>query len=126
MPKKKPQPRPIPRASPSFRGGVYSVSTSLFIREHLSAVTEDYAWNIWRELKKVKAGRKCCRYQSFADTIWKLHRLGLIERTGRTEVSDYPGGAKRVYYRIIMKFCHHPGWKNPRGALYPTSYAVYH
>ena len=110
-----------------FRAGVHAISTSIFIREYLKTYKEDYPYNIWRRLKEFKktAGKKCGSPVNFNNTIWNLSKLGLIKQTGRVEPADYPG-KERHYYALVGSKINDPAWNNPRKALYPASYDIYH
>ena len=100
----------------------------MFIRDHLSKVGEDYPWNMWTQLKEQRAlvGQKCGGILNFLVYIWWLKQLGLIELSGRTEPSMYPG-RDRNYYRLVARNVNKiKEWTNPRAALYPDSYRAYH
>jgi len=88
----------------------------IFIRDYLRERGESYPSEIHRAYKSSYKGQRTlkgrtyrlCTYNSFMVYMSKLVLAGLVERTGRTEISDnpkasaldYPG---RVYVRLTPK-----------------------
>lgn len=99
--------------------------TSLFIRDRLLEVGEDYPYRMWQilRMKREETGLPCGSLRTFLVTIWNLKKLGLIEQC-RDEPAEYPG-KKRHYYRIVNNKKNDKAWINPRKALYPNSYVEY-
>jgi len=88
----------------------------MFIRDFLREHRESYPSEIHREYKSTYRGQKTlkgrtyrlCTYNSFMTYVSKLILAGLVERTGRTEVSDNPkaealGYPERTYVRLTPK-----------------------
>ena len=96
--------------------GGASPKVGVFIRDFLREVGESYPSEIhqaykstYRERRTLK-GRtfRLCTYNSFMTYISKLILTGLVERTGRTEVSDNPKARaleypERIYVRLTHK-----------------------
>lgn len=90
------------------------ITTGIFIRDYLLEHGEGYPMQIWRALKEARGSLKTGSYKSFASNyIWILKKLGLIERTLRTEPASNPAFYDRVYYRIT------PGKEKSRKWAYP-------
>ena len=94
--------------------------TSKFIREYLMEHGEASIMEIWRALKKLRKERALIypRYSSFyANHIYPLLKLGLIERVRRepTPRARIP----RTIVRITPGREDDPRWENPQGYLDP-------
>lgn len=106
------------------------ISVSLFIREHLVRVREDYPfhiWQVWRYINQVyyypAPGYYYCTYDSFRRYINHLHRLGLIRRIGPRvpTISKYgkpiPYAIPRQNYELVKaRYDWHKQWGNPAKA----------
>ena len=95
-------------------------TTGEWVRDHLSEVGEDYPGSMYRQYKEwilrvsKKEDPKTPSYQSFRNAVWQLKKLGLIVPT-RKEKGE--GRSRRQYYTISGSL-NHPGWRDPRKALW--------
>jgi len=107
-----------------------SLSTSLFIRDFLLEQGETYPYQIYKALKaRLKEegyAKRKTSYQSIRNYFYWLKELGLIE-VSRTAPGKKAILKDRSYYKIITSKADNLAlWKNPREALYPTSYQEHH
>jgi hypothetical protein len=117
---------------------VWVVPTSLFIRDRLAQVGEDYPYGMWRALKEARerffrekggrGGRARWRkdafagsYQNFRNYIYWLEKLGLI-RFVREAPPPRRGLEARRFYALVKGREKDEGWRNPRRSLYPGSW----
>lgn len=91
-------------------------TVSIWIRDHLLKVGQDYAYGMWSEWKSrvEEVGYTTSTYQSFAKYIWILKELGLIRRVGK-KPSEM--GLTRVYYRIVSGKEKDKAWDHPQRVL---------
>ena len=104
-------------------------SVSLFIREMLRKLHYDYVWHlysVWKEYcatKTTKRGArmgmrwKYARYNIFRNYVWRLKKLGLIEKAYE-KPADGEHSFPRAYYRLVSLRVNHPAWRDPSAALY--------
>lgn len=92
------------------------VSTSMFIRQHLLEVGEDYVLHMWKVLCQVKGERnlKAGSYTNFRNYIHWLTRLELI-RAVREEPARTPVLKPRNYYCVVPENTEKLAlWESPR------------
>jgi hypothetical protein len=116
---------PWGRAASEYRPG-------LFTKRHFVKHGEACAADIYRALseeierlnqERIGINEKPFRrpnYSSFARYFHWFLLLGLIERTGRSEPSDYPFLQERVFYRLTEKGkTEEEAWQDPVKAAHP-------
>lgn len=115
-----------------------AISTSLFIRDHLLAVGEDYPGRVHHQLREElkEHGYHLPSYQNTRNYFNILLKLGLIEfvrtergdpsdvrlteKSGGAEISEthnYPWLKERRFYRVIPGRKDDIAWQNPQQAV---------
>jgi len=99
-----------------------AISTSLWIRDHLMEVEEDYMWRMYKLFSKdmEEFGYRVPRYNTFYKYFYVLKRLGLIRKT-REERGLYPKAKKRVYYEIVPGTEAREEWLSPQKYVFPEA-----
>jgi hypothetical protein len=116
---------PWGRAGSEHRPGKF---IERYLIQHEGGCTADVFAALKGELKqlnkeRVEIGEKPirgCTYNSFAKYWHWFALLGLIERTGRMEPSQYPFLRKRVFYRLTDKGrAETRAWEDPISVAHP-------
>ena len=99
-------------------GSSGAIQTGRFIRDYLLRVGEAYPYRVWKELKAAREshGLKVCSPLGMYKYFKMLKDMGVLEPTGRVEVSERKSPiALRRYYRVIRGKENSPVWDDVQG-----------
>lgn len=106
------------------REGNRSAPLSSWVRDHLTAVEDDYVYRMWKRWAFFVTWRipqyGYGGYDEMRTMVYKLRRLGLIETT-REEPTLVQGRPQRQFYTAVEEEYGADEWQNPTASLYPDS-----
>jgi hypothetical protein len=116
---------PWGRAASQHRPGLFAVQ---YFKKNNEICCADFYRSLCEEIdrineERIQIGEKPFRRPNYSSISRYFHWfaiLGLIERTGRTEPSEYPFLRKRVFYRLTDKGrAEVRAWEDPISVAHP-------